>query len=410
MVLNFTAAHSSRVGKNPQRRNPLLKRSSSSTFTNSSTRKSAKRLSSKQDVVNEHENSPFDEHLKDLGLINCLGTDIELNDIPQLIGHVLSHRFDELPEAGGFNSTRISKILAFRKALPPILTTASIHGLTPSTTRAEREISELTKGGIIRKFSVPGRDIGGPSVGEGIALSGDVDALVRQARGLDSALANKFLTDIHQEPVGQTFRCGGNYTAEEITALMRAGFLTSRSGSNHSGSILFRSSSASASTATSIPTLSRAVSGSVAAVGGEDAIHNAGGRSGFRQMHLSKEKESLEQNQGSSLQRSLPGMGPYLKLVTAARSHLISLIEKAKFRELPLYLLRERWEGHISADDHAAKSKKYRGEFAGVLPARTRKWKQFNGLAFDWVLAECLGAGLIEIFETGSVGHAARLL
>ena len=76
---------------------------------------------------------------------------------------------------------------------------------------------------------------------------------------------------------------------------------------------------------------------------------------------------------------------------------------------MPVYLLKERFEGGISADDPATRSKKYRGEFAGVLPARTRKWKQLYGLSFAWVLAECIGAGLIELFETGSVGQAVRL-
>ena len=101
-------------------------------------------------------------------------------------------------------------------------------------------------------------------------------------------------------------------------------------------------------------------------------------------------------------------MGQYLRLLTEARSHLMSLILKTKYREMPLYLLRERWDGGISAEDPAAKAKKYRGEFAGVLPAQTRKWRLYHGLSFDWVLAECVGAGLLELFETGSVGRAAR--
>lgn len=95
--------------------------------------------------------------------------------------------------------------------------------------------------------------------------------------------------------------------------------------------------------------------------------------------------------------------------MSAARSHLVSLAIKSKFREVPVHLLRERWEGGVSADVPAAKTKKYRGEFTGSLPSRTRKWKQFYGLSFDWTLAECLGAGLVEVFETGSVGQAVRI-
>ena len=95
--------------------------------------------------------------------------------------------------------------------------------------------------------------------------------------------------------------------------------------------------------------------------------------------------------------------------MSAARSHLVSLAMKSRYREIPIYLLREKWDGGISTDDPAAKAKKYRGEFIGVLPSRTRKWKQFYGLSFDWTLAECLGAGLVEVFETGSVGQAVRI-
>ena len=87
----------------------------------------------------------------------------------------------------------------------------------------------------------------------------------------------------------------------------------------------------------------------------------------------------------------------------------MSFVTKSKFRQIPIYLLRERWDGGMSADDSAAKAKKYRGESTGVLPIRTRKWKQFYGLSFDWTLAECLGAGLVEVFETGSVGQAVRI-
>ena len=95
--------------------------------------------------------------------------------------------------------------------------------------------------------------------------------------------------------------------------------------------------------------------------------------------------------------------------MSAARSHLVSLVTKSRFREIPVYLLRERWDGGISGEESAAKAKKYRGEFIVVLPSRTRKWKQFYGLSFDYMLAECLGAGLVEVFETGSVGQAVRI-
>lgn len=55
-------------------------------------------------------------------------------------------------------------------------------------------------------------------------------------------------------------------------------------------------------------------------------------------------------------------------------------------------------------------AKRARGEFAGILPGRTKKWKDLYGMQFRWVLEEALGAGLVEIFETGSVGPGIRCL
>ena len=164
----------------------------------------------------------------------------------------------------------------------------------------------------------------------------------------------------------------------------------------------------------SIASASRAASGSLEAVGGDGAVNGAGGRGGIRRSDSEHTLDSAGQSssiveQGPQMQVSMPGTGSYLKLVSAARSHLLSLVHKSKSRSIPAYLLRERWDGGVPADDPSAKAKKYRGEFVGVLPARTRKWKQFYGLSFDWVLAECLGAGLVELFDTKSVGLAVRI-
>ena len=222
---------------------------------------------------------------------------------------------------------------------------------------------------------------------------------------------DRFLEHIGSRPTAQVVPLS-DFSGPEITTLMRAGFLTSSAPHTTSASFCSFPDSASRGTATSISSVSRAASGSMAAVGGEDAIYGAGGRGGMRrsssQFNSAQDGEDAI-SEGQSLRVSLPGTGPYLKLLTAARSHLVSLIMKSKYRALPLYLLHERWNGGISADDPAAKAKRYRGEFSGILPSRTRKWKQFYGLSFDWVLAECLGAGIVEVFETGSVGRATRI-
>ena len=205
------------------------------------------------------------------------------------------------------------------------------------------------------------------------------------------------------------------FLPSERILLMRSGFLTSSSNPSNTTLAFCRSDSSSSGTATSIASIARAASGSAAAVGGQEAISDAGGRGGIRRSSSRLESgssctESQFYDEGQELKLSLPGTGSYLKLLTDARSHMISLLTKSRHREMPVYLLRERWDGGISADDAAARAKKYRGEFSGVLPAKTRKWKLFQGLSFDWVLAECFGAGLVEMFETGSVGHAVRIL
>ena len=80
-----------------------------------------------------------------------------------------------------------------------------------------------------------------------------------------------------------------------------------------------------------------------------------------------------------------------------------------RFKEATHELLKEKWEGNI-ANDATARAKRARGEWSGVLPGKTKKWKDFYGLRFEWVLAECVGSGLVELFETGSVGWGVRAI
>jgi len=67
-------------------------------------------------------------------------------------------------------------------------------------------------------------------------------------------------------------------------------------------------------------------------------------------------------------------------------------------------MLRERWNGGIPLDDMQSRAKRARGEWNGVLAGKTKKWKQFYGMEFEWVLEECLGSGAVECFRTRSVG------
>ena len=401
MPLNYTAAHSSRISK------PSLKRSASSPFSLHKQRKPISRAFSKPETPGEDEDY-FGDRLEDRGLVNTLATDLSLRDVAQTVKYVRSRMFDDLPEGGGFNSVRISEILRFRKSLPPTVTVTHVHAFLRSPTATDKEIAELAKAGVVRKIVVPGRGTGGSSIAEGVILYEDLKRLVQES-GLDEEIAKTLLTRLKDNPLLLNLP-SNSFTASEATALKQAGFLTSSSqGLQPSPSFTHATSPG---TLTSLLSVSRAPSGSLAAVGGESAIHDAGGSgtaSGIRRSSSQLTNETPTDS-NRTFQISLPNTGPYLRLLTAARAHLLALLQKSRFREMPLYMLQERWDGGIASDDPAARAKKYRGEFTGILPARTRKWKQFYGLRFESVLAECLGAGLLELFETGSVGRAARIV
>ncbi len=189
-------------------------------------------------------------------------------------------------------------------------------------------------------------------------------------------------------------------SAGEITALRSTGFLIS------SGISMKSSVATAAGDRLTSASISRQASDSVKAAGGEAASNSLGGIGSVR----SDSCDLVTSGSSSELTLSLPNTGLYLRLVNDARAHLLHLLGKSKYSEAPLHLLRERWDGAVDSDNRVSNAKRIRGEYAGVLPGRTKKWKQLYGLNFDWVLEECLGAGFVELFNTGSVGHGIRVL
>lgn len=180
--------------------------------------------------------------------------------------------------------------------------------------------------------------------------------------------------------------------------LIRSGFLTASSPTEDSTAGSFRSSDLSArGTMSSLGSAGlRFASGTVEAVGGANAIHDAGGRiSGL-----------LSGSSGQSYNFTLPSIGLYLRLLSSAREHLVDLLSRSSYKEAPADLLRERWNGGVAISEKPIA--RFKGLSGPVLPGRTRKWKQFYGLKFEYVLEECLGTGLIEGFDTGSVGLGVR--
>ena len=234
-------------------------------------------------------------------------------------------------------------------------------------------------------------------------LSEDLEGLVRGSQGLDDATKEVFVGWLRGHPAAQTMEGGGEgLTAGQVDGLVRAGFLTAVNGEEgRQTGVYARPGGRHAML--SLETVSRAAAGSVGAVGGEGAVYAAGG-TGLRTPGGSKERG------GGGLRVAVPGGGAFLKLVSGALEHLAALLERTGAREMPESDLREKWDGGIAGDKEAFLAKKSRGEFAGILPGRTKKWKDFHGVSFDWVLREAVGSGLVEVFETRSVGRGVRLV
>ncbi|TAQ89697.1 hypothetical protein B7494_g1986 [Chlorociboria aeruginascens] len=378
MSFKFSAAHSSRIKKSNKPPG------------------SSKVISQTPEDEDEDEDEDlFNDRLGDIGLVKALATDLNLRDVAQTIMYIQGTMWSGMPEQrGGMNSTRIAEVLNFRSSLPPIVTVSHVHShLQRSPTTVEREIAELIKGGSIRKTVVGGRG----SLGEALILVNELDKMIQNSN-LEVALKESFTELLHRNPTALAIPRSW-LTTDDAKSLMHVGFITSSTPSWTSTNVFSRPGDGSRGTVTSLESISKAASGSIAAVGGEGAVHAAGGSGGgARSVGV------------GDFSLAIPNTGPFLKLTAHARSHLLSLLSKSKFREAPESLLRQRWDGGIAVDDSASAARRNRGEFAGVLPGRTRKWKQFYGISFEWILGECVGAGLVEVFDTGSIGRGVRAL
>lgn len=393
MSFQATPARSSRITKSrrPSAAAALGLRRTTSTPSRSSPQKRS--LPSESSISYDD-----DEQLDDQGIISSLAEDLNFRDVPQYMEYIRNSTFSDMPEKAGMNSTRISEVLNYRISIPPFITIAHIDALSTSSTKTEREIAELCKAGILRRVTIPRRAVGAAALGDGIASVKEWKALVQANDGLSQDLKDKYMSVMDEHPTSTTIP-GTCFTSVELSDLVSVGFLTS-SFAPISSSSLFASPGAT-SLAYVSTSGSRHIAGSLEAVGGIGATqHIHGGTS------LSSSRSSVT----ARYTFSLPSMGGHIKLLVDARNHLLSMLKKTKFKEMPLDMLKEKWDGGIVAETVQSERKKLRGEFAGVLPGRTKKWKHFYGMRFEWILEECLGAGQIELFETGSVGRAARAM
>ncbi|CCG25979.1 hypothetical protein CORT_0C06060 [Candida orthopsilosis Co 90-125] len=89
---------------------------------------------------------------------------------------------------------------------------------------------------------------------------------------------------------------------------------------------------------------------------------------------------------------SYPGCGAYLKLVNEGRTWLVKTLNKIKHKEALEEELFKKWSGI---------------NFEGVLKLNNFR-KPFYGYDLHWVLADALGSGIVEVFNT-PVGRGWQL-
>ena len=381
----------------PKTTNPLLRRKSS-------TPKTPRKSSSQADIEDSS------ERLDDTGLVPSLAPQRVPQDVQSLIRHIHAHTGDDIPDRGaGMGSERISEVLRFRSALPKIVSLAHLHALSTSSTNTERELARLLGRGVVRKTVIPGRGKGGAAVGEGVVLVEDWKAAVRDAAaGVDDEVKEKYIALMDAHPASTTAPTS-SLADDEVRQLVTAGFFTSPALllSSKASDLFARPGSSSLLSSTLSQSFSTAPTGTLAAIGGYGAVHESGG--GGSTLATSGSRSSATHLKQREMTFSLPATGAYLKLLTSARLHFLALLKQLspRYKEATVDLLREKWDGNV-ANDAASRAKRARAEWTGVLPGKTKKWRDFYGLRFEWVLAECVGSGLVELFETGSVGMGVR--
>ncbi|KAI5289720.1 hypothetical protein KEM54_003353 [Ascosphaera aggregata] len=382
MALRLTAT-SSRVKKNRSTNSSPFRRKSP--FAKSSRIKSSvlpKRrftsTSTKQHLVGDSNPDGICDvevgELPHIGPSRYIAQTTNVKNVLQAIDYIRDTMFADMPTSRvGMNSTRIADILNFRRALPPVVAAAHVHMLLDDPTAVEKQILSLIEGGVIRRIVLPGRGNDAASLGECLVVVDDWKRLVQENTFLDASLKDKYINLLGVNRKSCTVDTSA-LTQDEISSLLSTGFFVGTSAISWSTSIKVQPA----------PTSSQQLP--VA-----NPISN----------HVLRE---------TSMSFSIPNLGPYLRLLSAARTHLLGLLRRSSSNEAPLYLLRDRWCVGVES------STPYKHDVAGVsgksgpLRGRTKMWKDLYGLNFRWVLEEAVGAGLVELFDTGSVGPGVRRL
>ncbi|KAK0928054.1 hypothetical protein LTS16_001489 [Friedmanniomyces endolithicus] len=341
-----------------------------------------------------------EEQLNDTGLTPSLVPAGTPQDVLNLIRHVQQNTWDLIPEVSGMNSSRIAESLRYRGSLPPIVSLPHLYALSVSPTETERGLARLVAQGVVRKVVVPGRAVakfGGSVLLEGVVIIDEWKTLLRAQEDVNERAKDKYFA-LMDSCLGWTTTPTTRLERDEVQQLVRAGFLTNPGAFSNAGN------PSAIQGVSSLLDLSKAghsaPTGSLAAVGGRGAVHESGG--GGSALSTQNSRSNTSNTLSPEMTFSLPNTGAYLKLLSAARLHLVHLLKQLspRYKEATRDLLKERWEGN-TLGDAASVAKRARGEWNGILPGKTKKWRDFHGLRFEWVLAECVGCGVVEVFDTG---------
>jgi len=242
---------------------------------------------------------------------------------------------------------------------------------------------------------IPNRGLGAKSTGDGLVLVSEWEKLVQSSPALSNELKEKYIAYLKNLSTS-------SFSPNDLKALLRAGFLTANTSHSSISDAFLQPHSTSIGTLASVAEAGqRHASGSDFAAGLRAIDHTHGGNSIATRLNGNTHTNKLPYN------LALPSTGPFLKLLTTARVQLLSLLTKSgPYKSLPLDRLRDKWDGGAGDPDKASEDV----VFKGISPGKTRKWKEFYGLRFEWALAEAIGAGVVECFLTGSVGIGVRVV
>jgi len=223
------------------------------------------------------------------------------------------------------------------------------------------------------KVSIPNRGAkGGNTLEEGVVLVSSWKAQLQACPDVDDNVKTKYLTLMDVAPASATTSTIG-MAKQDVQQLVHAGFLTNPSALANATptglSSLLEVSKAG----------QRAPSGSLAAIGGAGALHESGGSGSVLTSNAPSHRlPSTVSRGGGEMTFSLPHTGPYLKLLTSARQHLLGLLKalSPRWREATVDMLKEKWEGNVLGDA-ASVQKRARGEWNGVLTHDfiDRRWR-----------------------------------